>query len=88
MAQSSQTYLMNRRKFFTPVKSWEYGYWWIDSGGQLDTICENERFRFELLSIVILRRARPVRSSGFSRSRRVLWPSKDRTTNNVVQKAA
>ena len=31
-------------------------------------------------------RVRPVRSSGFSRSRRVLWPSKDGTTNKVVQK--
>jgi hypothetical protein len=37
---------------FRPVSSWEYGYWWIEWGGQLDTIRDNERIRFELLSIV------------------------------------
>ncbi|MBS0209768.1 MAG: FAD-dependent oxidoreductase [Planctomycetes bacterium] len=35
------------------VKSWEYGYWWIEWGGQLNTINDNERIRFELLSIVL-----------------------------------
>ena len=35
---------------FRPVKSWEYGYWWIEWGGQLDTIRDNERIRFELLA--------------------------------------
>ena len=35
------------------VKSWEYGYWWIEWGGQLNTIHDNERIRFELLSIVM-----------------------------------
>lgn len=34
-----------------PVKSWEYGYWWIEWGGHMDTIRDNERIRFELLSI-------------------------------------
>ena len=32
--------------------SWEYGYWWIEWGGAHDTIRDNERIRFELLSIV------------------------------------
>ena len=32
---------------------WEYGYWWIEWGGNLDTIRDNERIRFELLSIVM-----------------------------------
>ena len=35
------------------VKAWEYGYWWIEWGGQLDTIRDNEHIRFELLSIVL-----------------------------------
>lgn len=34
-------------------KSWEYGYWWIEWGGEIDTIRDNERIRFELLSIVM-----------------------------------
>lgn len=37
---------------FRPVGSWEYGYWWIEWGGKLDTIRDNERIRFELLAIV------------------------------------
>jgi hypothetical protein len=36
-----------------PIKSWEYGYWWIEWGGQLNTIRDNERIRFELLGIVM-----------------------------------
>lgn len=35
------------------IKSWEYGYWWIEWGGDMDTISDNERIRFELLSIVM-----------------------------------
>ncbi len=35
------------------ITSWEYGYWWIEWGGQLDTIRDNERIRFELLRIVM-----------------------------------
>lgn len=31
----------------------EYGYWWIEWGGMLDTIKENERIRDELLAIVL-----------------------------------
>jgi len=38
---------------FRSVRSWEYGYWWIEWGGQLDTIRDNERIRFELLAIVL-----------------------------------
>ena len=33
--------------------SWEYGYWWIEWGGNLDTIRDNERIRFELLAITM-----------------------------------
>src|SRR5580765_8414602 len=38
---------------FRPIHSWEYGYWWVEWGGALDTIRDNERIRFELLSIVL-----------------------------------
>ena len=38
---------------FRGVGSWEYGYWWIEWGGQHDTVADNERIRFELLSIVL-----------------------------------
>lgn len=38
---------------FRGVSSWEYGYWWIEWGGQLDSIRDNERIRFELLAIVL-----------------------------------
>jgi hypothetical protein len=34
-------------------ENWEYGYWWIEWGGNYDTIRDNERIRFELLSIVM-----------------------------------
>ncbi len=37
---------------FRGISSWEYGYWWIEWGGNIDTIRDNERIRFELLSIV------------------------------------
>jgi hypothetical protein len=36
-----------------PVKSWEYGYWWVEWGGHINTIRDNERIRFELLGIVM-----------------------------------
>jgi hypothetical protein len=35
------------------ITSWEYGYWWIEWGGYHDVIGDNERIRFELLSIVM-----------------------------------
>jgi len=35
------------------IKSWEYGYWWIEWGGHVDTIGDNELIRFELLAIVM-----------------------------------
>ena len=35
------------------IGSWEYGYWWIEWGGQHNAILDNERIRFELLSIVM-----------------------------------
>jgi hypothetical protein len=37
---------------FRGVRAWEYGYWWIEWGGDYDTIRDNERIRFQLLSIV------------------------------------
>ena len=36
-----------------PIKSWEYGYWWIEWGGDHEVIADNERIRFELLAIVM-----------------------------------
>jgi hypothetical protein len=33
--------------------SHEYGYWWAEWGGQLDTVKDNERIRDELLAIVL-----------------------------------
>jgi hypothetical protein len=41
--------MLNKR----PTNSWEYGYWWIEWGGNLDTIRDNERIRYELLRIVM-----------------------------------
>ena len=38
---------------YRSVKTWEYGYWWIEWGGEHDTIRDNERIRFELLGIVL-----------------------------------
>ena len=35
-----------------PIKSWEYGFWWIEWGGKFDTIKDNEMIRHELLAIV------------------------------------
>lgn len=35
------------------IKSWEYGYWWIEWGGHLNTITDNQRIRHELLTIVL-----------------------------------
>ncbi len=32
---------------------WEYGYWWVEWGGQLDTIKDNERIRDELLAAAL-----------------------------------
>lgn len=32
---------------------WEYGYWWVEWGGELDTIKDNERIRDELLAIAL-----------------------------------
>lgn len=38
---------------FRGIRSWDYGYWWIEWGGDRDTIRDNERIRHELLSIVL-----------------------------------
>lgn len=34
-------------------RGFEYGYWWVEWGGQLDTIKDNEIIRDELLSILL-----------------------------------
>ncbi len=36
-----------------PIRSWEYGYWWIEWGGDLDTIADQRRIRHELLRILL-----------------------------------
>lgn len=38
---------------FRNIKTWEYGYWWIEWGGNLNTIWDNERIRYELLAIAL-----------------------------------
>jgi hypothetical protein len=38
---------------FRKLSSWEFGYWWVEWGGEIDTIRDNERIRFELLSIAL-----------------------------------
>lgn len=32
---------------------WEYGYWWVEWGGELDIIKDNERIREELLAVAM-----------------------------------
>lgn len=34
-------------------REWEYGYWWVEWGGELDTIHDNARIRHELLRIAL-----------------------------------
>ncbi|MFA6287871.1 MAG: FAD-dependent oxidoreductase [Opitutaceae bacterium] len=36
-----------------PVNSYEYGYWWFEWGGQIDTLKDNEPIRHELLRIAL-----------------------------------
>lgn len=36
-----------------PIRAWEYGYWWIEWGGELDTIADNRKIRHELLRIAL-----------------------------------
>jgi hypothetical protein len=38
---------------FRQITSWEYGYWWIEWGGDHDLIHDNDKIRHELLSIVM-----------------------------------
>ena len=38
---------------YRPIHSFEYGYWWLEWGGQLDTIHDNEIIRHELLRIAL-----------------------------------
>ncbi|MBL8173543.1 MAG: FAD-dependent oxidoreductase [Bryobacterales bacterium] len=34
-------------------REWEYGYWWAEWGGELDTVHDNARIRHELLRIAL-----------------------------------
>lgn len=44
----------NRATFLSDQQHhYEYGYWWIEWGGELDTIKDNEAIRDELLAIVM-----------------------------------
>lgn len=36
-----------------PHGQWAYGYWWIEYGGEIDTIKDNEEIRDELLAILL-----------------------------------
>lgn len=36
-----------------PIKSYEYGYWWFEWGGHLDTLKDNALIRHELLRITL-----------------------------------
>lgn len=38
---------------FRPISGFEYGYWWAEWGGQLDTIKDNSTIRHELLRIAL-----------------------------------
>jgi hypothetical protein len=35
------------------IRSWEYGYWWIEWGGDFDTIKDNRNIRHELMAILM-----------------------------------
>ncbi|MDF2814056.1 MAG: fumarate reductase/succinate dehydrogenase flavoprotein [Paenibacillus sp.] len=38
---------------FRDHEAWEFGYWWVEFGGMLDTIKDNEQIRDELLAIML-----------------------------------
>lgn len=38
---------------FRSHDSWKYGYWWVEFGGIMDTIADNETIRDELLAIMM-----------------------------------
>lgn len=38
---------------FRSHNSWEYGFWWVEFGGMMDTIKDNETIRDELLAIMM-----------------------------------
>lgn len=38
---------------FRPIHGYEYGYWWAEWGGQLDTLKDNPAIRHELLRIAL-----------------------------------
>lgn len=38
---------------FRDHSAWEFGYWWVEFGGMMDTIKDNEHIRDELLAIML-----------------------------------
>jgi hypothetical protein len=38
---------------FRPHNYFNYGYWWLEYGGEIDTIKENDKIRYELLRIAL-----------------------------------
>lgn len=36
-----------------PHQTWDYGYWWVEWGGHLDIVKDNERIRDELMAIAL-----------------------------------
>lgn len=38
---------------FRSHRTWEYGFWWVEFGGTLDTVADNEAIRDELLAIML-----------------------------------
>jgi hypothetical protein len=36
-----------------PINSYEYGYWWVEWGGEIDTIRDDQEIRRELLAMVM-----------------------------------
>ncbi|HEY8743846.1 MAG TPA: FAD-dependent oxidoreductase, partial [Chloroflexota bacterium] len=49
----ARTYRTCEELPFRPHRDFEYGYWWIEWGGQLDTIADNDRIRHELTRITL-----------------------------------
>jgi len=50
----TQEDLRNRCRFWKMEQpTYEYGYWWLEWGGQIDTIRDNEAIRDELLAILL-----------------------------------
>jgi len=48
-----ESFKLRARFWESNHQDYEYGYWWLEWGGQLDTIKDNEAIRDELLSILL-----------------------------------